>query len=215
LKTVLREHKVPVLTALVACISEKTWFYTLATFSLTYAVGTLGLPRETILTGVIWGAVGALFTIPLFGLLGDMISKRAIFIAGALGISLFSATFFSLLDEKTAYHTNIAMLVAFGLVYAAMYAQESSLFSSMFPPDVRYTGISLAVQIGGAIGGGTAPLVATYLLSLGGGSPRFIVLYLAGLGLIAAACGVLMRPYGKPQGASGAKLASAATPSIR
>jgi MFS family permease len=181
-----------VLTALVACISEKTWFYTLATFSLTYAVGTLGLPRETILTGVIWGAVGALFTIPLFGLLGDMISKRAIFIAGALGISLFSATFFSLLDEKTAYHTNIAMLVAFGLVYAAMYAQESSLFSSMFPPDV-----------------------ATYLLSLGGGSPRFIVLYLAGLGLIAAACGVLMRPYGKPQGASGAKLASAATPSIR
>ena len=64
-------------------------------------------------------------------------------------------------------------------------------------------------------GGGTAPLVATYLLSLGGGSPRFIVLYLAGLGLVAAACGVLMRPYGKPQGSGGAKLASAATPSIR
>ena len=134
LRAVLRDHKAPVLAALVACISEKTWFYTIATFSLTYAVGTLGLPRETILNGVIWGAAAALVTIPLFGWLGDRCSKQAIFIAGALGISLFSAGFFALLDEKTAYHTNVAMLVAFGVVYAAMYAQESSLFASMFPP---------------------------------------------------------------------------------
>ena len=118
LRAVLRDHKAPVLAALVACISEKTWFYTIATFSLTYAVGTLGLPRETILNGVIWGAAAALVTIPLFGWLGDRCSKQAIFIAGALGISLFSAGFFALLDEKTAYHTNVAMLVAFGVVYA-------------------------------------------------------------------------------------------------
>ena len=97
---VLRDHKAPVLAALVACISEKTWFYTIATFSLTYAVGTLGLPRETILNGVIWGAAAALVTIPLFGWLGDRCSKQAIFIAGALGISLFSAGFFALLDER-------------------------------------------------------------------------------------------------------------------
>ena len=204
----LRDHKAPVLAALVACISEKTWFYTIATFSLTYAVGTLGLPRETILNGVIWGAAAALVTIPLFGWLGDRCSKQAIFIAGALGISLFSAGFFALLDEKTAYHTNVAMLVAFGVVYAAMYAQESSLFASMFPPEVRYTGISLAVQIGGAIGGGTAPLVATYLLAQGGGSPRLIVFYLAGLGVVAAVCGLMMRPYRQPLAQAGAPFAS-------
>ena len=188
--------------------SRKTWFYTIATFSLTYAVGTLGLPRETILNGVIWGAAAALVTIPLFGWLGDRCSKQAIFIAGALGISLFSAGFFALLDEKTAYHTNVAMLVAFGVVYAAMYAQESSLFASMFPPEVRYTGISLAVQIGGAIGGGTAPLVATYLLAQGGGSPRLIVFYLAGLGVVAAVCGLMMRPYRQPLAQAGAPFAS-------
>ena len=104
LRAVLRDHKAPVLAALVACISEKTWFYTIATFSLTYAVGTLGLPRETILNGVIWGAAAALVTIPLFGWLGDRCSKQAIFIAGALGISLFSAGFFALLDEDGVPH---------------------------------------------------------------------------------------------------------------
>ena len=100
------------------------------------------------------------------------------------------------------------MLVAFGVVYAAMYAQESSLFASMFPPEVRYTGISLAVQIGGAIGGGTAPLVATYLLAQGGGSPRLIVFYLAGLGVVAAVCGLMMRPYRQPLAQAGAPFAS-------
>ena len=93
---------------------------------------------------------------------GDLHRRRA-------GHFVVLRGFFALLDEKTAYHTNVAMLVAFGVVYAAMYAQESSLFASMFPPEVRYTGISLAVQIGGAIGGGT-PLVATYLLAQGGGA---------------------------------------------
>ncbi|MGO4392284.1 MFS transporter [Variovorax sp. M-6] len=195
LKSVLANHKRPVLAALVACIAEKTWFYTIATFSLTYAVGTLNLSREVILNGVMWGAAASLVTIPLFGLLGDFISKRAIFIVGAIGISLFSGEFFSLLNEKTPYHVNLAMIVGFGLVYAAMYAQESSLFSSMFPASVRYTGISLAVQIGGAIGGGTAPLVATYLLARGQGQPHLIVAYLGTLGVIAALCGAFMRPH--------------------
>ena len=195
LKTVLAHHKTPVLVALVACVAEKTWFYTIATFSLTYAVGTLGLSKEMILNGVMWGAAASLVTIPLFGLLGDFISKQVIFIAGAIGISLFSGEFFSLVNERTPYHINIAMVIGFGLVYAAMYAQESSLFSSMFPASVRYTGISLAVQIGGAIGGGTAPLVATYLLAKGGGQPQLIVTYLAALGVIAALCGLFMRPH--------------------
>lgn len=195
LRTVLAYYKFPTLVALVACISEKTWFYTIATFSLTYAVGTLGLPKQVILDAVLWGAVTTLVTIPLFGILGDYVSKRVIFVIGALGITIFSGMFFSLLGYKTTWHINLAMVIGFGLVYAAMYAQEASLFSSMFPPEVRYTGISLAVQIGGAIGGGTAPLVATYLLKAGGGEPRLIVIYLATLGLIAAVCGICMRPF--------------------
>ncbi|HVR52704.1 MAG TPA: MFS transporter, partial [Pseudorhodoferax sp.] len=195
LKAVLGNFKFPTCVALIACIAEKTWFYTIATFSLTYAVSALGLPKQAILDAVLWGAVATLFTIPLFGILGDFVSKRLIFVVGALGIVLFSGPFFSMLGEKSTFAINCAMVIGFGLVYAAMYAQEASLFSSMFPPEVRYTGISLAVQIGGAIGGGTAPLVATYLLKAGGGDPQLIVAYMATLGVIAMACGLCMKPY--------------------
>lgn len=195
--TVLRDFKKPVLLSLVACISEKTWFYTVATFSLTYAVGTLHLSRDVILNGITWGAAITFLTIPLFGHLGDRLGRRQVFVAGALGICVFAPLFFDLLSHSTATAVNIAMVIAFGSVYAAMYAQEASLFASQFPAEVRYTGISLAVQIGGAIGGGTAPLVATYLLALGGGEPKLIVYYLTVLGVIAAVCGMAMRAHGE------------------
>jgi MFS transporter, MHS family, shikimate and dehydroshikimate transport protein len=193
--TVIREFKKPVLLSLIACISEKTWFYTVATFSLTYAVGTLHLGRDVILNGIIWGAAVTFATIPLFGYLGDKVGRRRMFVAGALGVCVFAPIFFQLLSYSTAMAVNIAMMIAFGAVYAMMYAQEASLFASQFPANVRYTGISMAVQVGGAIGGGTAPLVATYLLSLGGGGPELIVYYLVVLGAIAAACGLAMRAH--------------------
>jgi uncharacterized membrane protein len=50
---------------------------------------------------------------------------------------------------------------------------------------VRYSGISIAVQVSGSIGGGLAPLVATSLLAYGGGDARYIVWYLTALGIVA------------------------------
>lgn len=38
------------------------------------------------------------------------------------------------------------------------------MFSEIFDAKVRYTGVSLGYQIGAAVAGGTAPLVATALL---------------------------------------------------
>jgi uncharacterized membrane protein len=67
------------------------------------------------------------------------------------------------------------------------------LFSSQFPAEVRYTGISLAVQVSGAIGGGLAPIVATWLLAKGGGDPQYVVWYLSILGVIALFSAWLMR----------------------
>lgn len=193
IKVVLKDHKTPVILAMLACVSTKTWFYLTTTFSLSYAVTTLGIPKTAILDAVIWGATLALVTIPMFGALGDVFGKKAIFALGALGMVAFASGFFQLLDHKSTLHINIALLIGFGLVSAATYSQESSLFASAFPASVRYTGISIAVQIGGAIGGGTAPLVATWLLARGGNDPHLIVYYLAALGVLAAVCGLLIR----------------------
>ena len=168
---VLRRYPREVLIVVGGRLAEVTWFYTVVTFSLAYATGTLGIPRATMLDATVWGATLALFTMPLCGVLGDRIGFKWIFMAGAAGILLFAPMFFSMLQTRDPATVTTAVAVAVGLVYAALYGPQGGLFSAQFPPEVRYSGISLAVQVSGAIGGGLAPLVATSLLAYGGGDP--------------------------------------------
>ncbi|WP_255474961.1 MFS transporter [Pusillimonas sp. ANT_WB101] len=190
---VLKEHPKDVLVVIGGRLAEVTWFYTVVTFALTYATGTLGIEKTVVLDAIIWGALLSFFTMPLFGILGDRIGHKWVFMAGTVGIALFSSYFFDLLGMRAEGYITVAMVVAIGVVYAALYGPEGSLFSNQFPPEVRYSGISLAVQVSGAIGGGIAPLMATWLLSVGDGRPDYIVWYLCGLGAVAFVSAALMR----------------------
>jgi metabolite-proton symporter len=184
---VLRHYPREVLLVVGGRLAEVTWFYTVVTFALAYATTTLGVERSVMLDATVWGAFAALFTMPLFGVLGDRIGFKWVFMAGTICMLAFSSTFFSMLGRLDSKTITLALVIAIGLVYAALYGPQGGLFSTQFPPEVRYSGISIAVQVSGAIGGGLAPLVATSLLAYGDGQPDYIVWYLSGLGLIAFA----------------------------
>lgn len=189
---VLREYPKEVLVVVGARLAEVTWFYTVVTFSLAYATGTLGIARSVMLDATVWGAFVALFTMPLFGVLGDRVGFKWIFMAGSAGIVAFAPAFFSMLQSLEPATITLAVAIAIGVVYASLYGPEGGLFSAQFPPEVRYSGISIAVQVSGAIGGGLAPLVATSLLAYGNGSPRYIVWYLSALGAMAIVSALFM-----------------------
>lgn len=184
---VLRHYPREVLLVVGGRLAEVTWFYTVVTFALAYATTTLGVERSVMLDATVWGAFAALFTMPLFGVLGDRIGFKWVFMAGTICMLAFSSTFFSMLGSLDSRTITLALVIAIGLVYAALYGPQGGLFSTQFPPEVRYSGISIAVQVSGAIGGGLAPLMATSLLAYGDGQPDYIVWYLSALGLIAFA----------------------------
>lgn len=189
---VLRHYPKEVLVVVGGRLAEVTWFYTVVTFALAYATGTLGISRTVMLDATIWGALVALFTMPVFGMLGDRLGFKWVFMAGAIGIVAFSSTFFSMLQTLDPGTVKIAVAIAIGIVYAALYGPQGGLFSVQFPPEVRYSGLSIAVQVSGAIGGGLAPIVATSLLAYGDGDPRYIGWYLSALGVVAVISATLM-----------------------
>ena len=123
-------------------------------------------PRETILNGVIWGAAAAghhsavrLAGRPLQQA-GDLHRRRA----GHLAVLR------RLLRAGRRRRINATSPCWWPSAWSMPpCARRSSLFASMFPPEVRYTGISLAVQIGGAIRRHRA--AGRHLLAQGGGSP--------------------------------------------
>jgi nitrate/nitrite transporter NarK len=115
------------------------------------------------------------------------------FILGAIGIVVFSGYFFTMLQSRNFGVITLAMIIAIGVVYALLYGSEGELFPNQFPPEVRYTGISLGVQVSGAIGGGLAPLIATALLKVGDGDPKYVTVYMVALGVVAMISSWLMR----------------------
>ncbi len=70
-------------------------------------------------------------------------------------------------------------IVAFGLLWGSVNAILGTLIAESFSPEVRYTGATLGYQLGAAIFGGTAPLIAAWLLEISGGQWWPIAVYVA------------------------------------
>ena len=67
-------------------------------------------------------------------------------------------------------------LLTMGFVYGPL----GAFLPSLFPPRVRYTGASMAFNVGGIIGGGMAPIAAQALADRGGLAPVGLYLVAAG-----------------------------------
>jgi MFS family permease len=180
----LRNYRREVLTAVLVKFGETGSFYMFAVFLVSYATTNLRYSRPTALTAIAVGALIATFTIPLCGLLSDRIGRRPVFLAGSVGLIAFSAPYFWLLSQRSTVCILIASIIAIGVIWPLVTATLSSLLAEMFQPRVRYSGISFGYQIGGALVGGTAPLVGTLLLALDHGRWRWIACYIASISLI-------------------------------
>ena len=132
---VLKHHRRALLVVVGARLAEVTWFYTVVTFSLAYATGTLGIARSVMLDATIWGAAVALFTMPVFGMLGDKIGHKWVFMAGTVGILACAPMFFQ--SAGHARHragSSGGLPLPVGLVYACLYGPEGTLFSASSRP---------------------------------------------------------------------------------
>ena len=192
----LRNYRREVLTAVLVKFGETGSFYMFAVFLVSYATTNLGYSRPMALVAIAVGALIATFTIPLFGLLSDRIGRRPVFLAGSVGLIAFSAPYFWLLSQRSTLCILFASTIAIGLIWPLMTATLSSLLAEMFQPRVRYSGISFGYQIGGALVGGTAPLVGTLLLALDHGRWRWIACYIAGISLIS--CIAVLKGVARP-----------------
>lgn len=166
----LRHHWRAVLVAIGAKVVETGPFYIFATFVVSYATGTLDYERSAVLNAVSAGALVSTMMIPLMGKLSDRVGRAPVYRTGAVAIALFAAPFFMLLDLHVNWAVFAAVVIGLGIVWPPVTATLGTLTSEIFSTKVRYTGVTLGYQIGAALAGGTAPLIATALLEWADGS---------------------------------------------
>ncbi|GAB3182139.1 MFS transporter [Nesterenkonia halophila] len=187
LTATLRDHWRSVLVAIGAKVTETAPFYIFAVFVVSYATGVLTFDQSTVLNAVSLGALVSTLMIPAAGALSDRLGRRPVYLGGALLIGLFAAPFFMLLGLAVDWAVYVAVIIGLGVIWPAVTATLGTMTSEIFTTRVRYTGITLGYQIGAALAGGTAPLIATWLLAQFDDAWWPIAVYLGALAAVSLA----------------------------
>ncbi|MBX8459504.1 MHS family MFS transporter [Enterobacter sp. RIT637] len=179
LRDTLKHHWREVLIAAGLKVVETAPFYIFSTFVVSYATTTLTYQKYQALEAVTLGALVATIMIPLMGLLSDKIGRQRMYAVSVFVLGLFIVPWFMLLNTGTTWGIVLATVIAFGVLWAPVTAVLGTLCSEIFSANVRYTGITLGYQLGAALAGGTAPLIATGLLAKYDGDWVPVAWYLA------------------------------------
>jgi metabolite-proton symporter len=198
-------HWKEVLIAVGAKVVETAPFYIFGTFIISYATGTLGFERSSTLNAVTIATLVTTIMIPFMGKLSDKVGRKPLYIGGTVAMILFAFPYFYLLSLDSVLWLTVATIIGLGIIWAPITAVLGTMFSEIFSTSVRYTGVTVGYQLGAAIAGGTAPLIATALLSAYNNSFVPVALYIiaaAIISLIAVSFTRETRPIdtdGKPQ----------------
>ncbi|HCQ7450518.1 TPA: MHS family MFS transporter [Enterobacter hormaechei] len=165
LRDTIKHHWREVLIAAGLKVVETAPFYIFSTFVVSYATTTLTYQKSQALEAVTLGALVATIMIPLMGLLSDRVGRQRMYAVSVFVLGLFIVPWFMLLNTGTTWGIVLATVIAFGVLWAPVTAVLGTLCSEIFSANVRYTGITLGYQLGAALAGGTAPLIATGLLA--------------------------------------------------
>ncbi|EKY3232659.1 MHS family MFS transporter [Cronobacter malonaticus] len=191
LRVTVRHHWREVLIAAGLKVVETAPFYIFSTFVVSYATTTLAYEKSQALESVTLAALVATVLIPLMGLLSDKIGRKRMYAVSVMLLGAFIVPWFMLLDTGTTWGIVLATVIAFGVLWSPITAVLGTLCSEIFHARVRYTGITLGYQLGAALAGGTAPLIATGLLAHSGGDWTPVAWYLAvtvAISLLAILC---------------------------
>ncbi len=186
----MRRYPGNVLKGMGARYIDGVFFNVFGVFSISYLTSTLQISRTDALIGVMVAAVVMCFTIPLFGRLSDRMGRSRVYLWGSLitAVSAFPAFWLMAHSGGNVLLIWIAIVVPFGILYAAVYGPEAALFCDLFDAKVRYTGISFVYQFSGIFASGITPIIATALVKTAGGSPWLVCLYVVFAGAVSAWC---------------------------
>ncbi|MXP24864.1 MFS transporter [Altererythrobacter indicus] len=192
---ILRGHGVRLIAGGAGVIACFAIFYLSTAFALGHMTTARGVDRETMLALQLGANLFLALGIVVAAIRGDFTSSKAVLMWGALGTVALGFIFGPAIAEGSLPVVFVTLCVALfimGLVYGPL----GSWLPTLFPVTLRYTGISIAFNGGGIIGGAVAPIAAQMLSGAGGTS--MVGLFLSAAGAVTL-LGVFLGKETKPK----------------
>src|SRR6476469_2111405 len=152
-----------------ACVGVATISVYLILFMPTYAVKNLGVPASAAYLGGVVAGVVTVVGVPLVGRLPDRVGP----------VRVLAWPLFAVVLASPTVPVLVISIGILGVIMAFYFGPLPALLTTLFPSDVRATGVSVAYNVGVTVMGGIAPLVLTWLIGLTGSLNAPSVYYMA------------------------------------
>ena len=164
---VVRNQPGALLAGMFGVIACFAIFYITTAFALGYGTTNLGISRTAFLSVQLWAILFMAAAIVAAGWLSDSYGPRAVLIGGCIAGILAGLMLMPMMRTGSLFA--IGGFLCFGLTAMGfVYGPLGAWLPALFPARVRYTGSSLAFNVGGILGGGLTPILAQALAENGG-----------------------------------------------
>ncbi|MEX5257685.1 MFS transporter [Kocuria arenosa] len=166
-------------------------FYLLTSYMVAYMTQRVGFSQADALLVYIIGLAAFSVTCPLAGLLADRIGPPKVALASAVLLAVVVLPAFTLMEAQVIGSAVLGLSV-YAMVVGAIATLTPLFMVDLFPVRIRYTASAVSYNLSYAVFGGTAPYLATWMVSNtdDGKMPGYYVMVLCVLGVVVSLVGI-------------------------
>ncbi|MDK8874900.1 MFS transporter [Paracoccus sp. SSJ] len=185
-RELFRNHRRQIAIAFGVTCLNAVGFYLILSYMPTYLSTEMGMGKAQAFLATSISLASYIFLIFLMGMLSDRLGRKTALITASVLFIGLTVPLFSMLDGAS-FATIVLIQIAFGALLTVNDGTLPCFLSEIFPTRVRYSGFAFSFNAANALFGGTAPFVATWLISATGSklAPAWYLVGAAGLALIA------------------------------
>lgn len=167
IRSVFKENRNAMFTVFSIAAVTSLGYYSLTGYFYSYMTVTIGIPSDQALISNSIALLIAFITVPIAAAISDRIGRRKALLI-AVGFSAVVGIPAYVLVNIATLPAAIAAQALLGFALGLVFGPAGVAFVEAFPAKVRYTGASISYNVAYTIFGGTAPLLATGLVTVTG-----------------------------------------------